>query len=290
MNNGSNNKKGFTQRELFYPVGDVSYEYLDLNGEQIYFTCHEPYNHKAQATIIIAFPFGHERTNAYLALTRWARYLAMSGLRAITFDYRGCGESSGPFEAFTFEDWEEDLGSIVRTCRERYPRNVIILSGLRLGAILSSRVFSYPLGDGLLLWEGLDSGHTMFMEILRLKMSVEVLIGIRSKKIARQKNISELASEHKIYVLGQFWTPKLWKSGFKCKLIRPDEHEVRPWTEMRLNSKSITLNENGLPIRHIRIPGPSFWNSSPILNPKVDELFVQSRDWILSAIATMGIK
>jgi len=280
------NKKGFTQKDLFYPAGNVLYEFLDLNGEQIYFICHEPPHHIARATVIIARPFGHERTWAYLTLTRWARFLAMSGLRAVTFDYRGCGESSGSFEDFTFEEWEEDLKSIIGICQERFPGNIIFLSGLRFGGILASRVFSRQLGDGLLLWNSPDSAHSMLREILRVKLSIEAATEISAEKPSRRKDIADLESNRKIYVLGQFWTPRLWNSSFLCTLRRPDEREVRPWIEMHINSRTTAQIRDHPHIINVQNTIPSFWNSLPTLNPDVDDLFIQSRNWILNVVNT----
>jgi pimeloyl-ACP methyl ester carboxylesterase len=286
----STNIKGFTQKDLFYPASDVTYEFLDLNGEQIYFICHEPADNITQATVIIARPFGHERTSAYLTLTRWARFLAMSGLRAVAFDYRGCGESSGAFDDFTFEDWEEDLEYVFHICRERFPRNAFFLSGLRFGAILASRVFSRALGDGLLLWNGPDSVRSILNEILRMKLSIEALAGIPNIKLSRQSYIAELESDRRIYVGGQFWTKRLWKNSSLCTLVRPDENEARPWIEIRLNPQLISPKENNLHFRNIQIPTPPFWGgASSILNPDVHNLFIQSRDWILSVINKSNI-
>jgi alpha/beta superfamily hydrolase len=284
------NKKGFTQKDLFYPVGNILYEFLDLNGEQIYFICHEPAHHLARATVIIARPFGHERTCAYLTLTRWARFLAISGIRAVAFDYRGCGESSGSFEDFTFKDWEEDFRSIIGICQERFPGNIIILSGLRFGGILASRAFSRQLGDALLLWNSADSAHSLLREILRLKLSIEASAEISAEKPSRPRDIADLESNHKIYVLGQFWTPRLRDSSFLCTLKRPDENEVRPWIEIRFNSHTMAQIPDNPHIINIQKATSPFWNSLPTLNPDVDELFIQSRNWILNVINTIEKK
>jgi pimeloyl-ACP methyl ester carboxylesterase len=45
-----------------------------------------------------------------LALDAWA---ARTGRSFIRFDYRGCGESSGAFEAFTLEDWRDDALAVI---------------------------------------------------------------------------------------------------------------------------------------------------------------------------------
>lgn len=45
-----------------------------------------------------------------LALDAW---MARTGRSFIRFDYRGCGESSGTFEAHTLEDWRDDALAVI---------------------------------------------------------------------------------------------------------------------------------------------------------------------------------
>ena len=45
-----------------------------------------------------------------LALDAW---MARTGRSFIRFDYRGCGESSGTFEAYTLEDWRDDALAVI---------------------------------------------------------------------------------------------------------------------------------------------------------------------------------
>lgn len=45
-----------------------------------------------------------------VALEEWA---SAAGRAFIRFDYRGCGESAGAFEAFTLDDWRDDVLAIV---------------------------------------------------------------------------------------------------------------------------------------------------------------------------------
>lgn len=275
-------KRGFTQRDLFYPVSDVTYEFLDWKGEQLYFVCHEPEDADAIATVIIAEPFGDERGCAYLTLVRWARFLASSGFRVVRFDYRGCGESSGSFSEQTFLGWEEDLEFVVRACLARFFGQPPILFGLRLGAILSLRVFARGLGQALLMWNRLDSCEIMLREILRRKIASDAMEKILIKGKSRQHYIQELIAGRNIFVEGMTWTLPLWESGLACASILPRQSDIRPWLDVRLEAASQIAPAASFHLKPISIRDPAFWTPSPLLNPNVDELFGQSRDWLLT--------
>ena len=279
-------KRGFTQRDLFYPVSDVTYEFLDWKGEQLYFVCHEPEDVGAIATVIIAEPFGNERACAYLTLVRWARFLASSGFRVVRFDYRGCGESSGSFSDQTFLGWEEDLEFVVRACLARFFGQPLILFGLRLGAILSSRVFARGLGQTLLMWDRLDSCEIMLREILRRKIASDAMQKIATKGTSRQRYIRELIVGRNIFVEGMIWKLSLWESGSACVSILPRQSDARPWFDVRLEAAS-QIDPTASPhLKIINIQAPAFWTPSPLLNPNLDELFMQSRDWLLTVAIT----
>jgi len=275
-------KRGFTQRDLFYPVSDVTYEFLDWKGEQLYFVCHEPEDAHAIATVIIAGPFGNERSRAYLTLVRWARFLANSGFRVVRFDYRGCGESSGSFSNQDFLRWEEDLEFVARTCQARFFGQPFILFGLRLGAILSARVFSRGFGQALLMWNRLDSCETMLLETLRRKIASDAIENIATKGTSRQLYIRDLIAGRKIHVDGMTWTFPLWESSSACITVLPGQEDSRPWLDVRIEAASQSSPTEGSHLKTINIRDPVFWSPSPLLNPNVDELFMQSRDWLLT--------
>lgn len=276
-------KKGFTQRDLFYPVSAVTHEFLDWKGEQLYFVCYKPKDAGAIATVIIAEPFGNERTCAYLTMVRWARFLASSGFQVVRFDYRGCGESTGTFSDQTFQGWEEDLEFVVRTCLTRFFGQPLILFGLRLGAILSSRVFARGLGQTLLMWNCIDSCEIMLREILRRKIASDVLQKIAPKGISRESYIQELIIGRSIFVEGLSWTKSLWQSGSTCASVLPGPSDVRPWFDLRFGAPFQIAPAASPHFKTINSQAPAFWIPSPLLNPNLDELFMQSRHWLLAA-------
>lgn len=64
-----------------------------------------------------------------VAIEAWAR---AAGRGFVRFDYRGCGESAGDFEAFTLADWRDDVLAVI----DRLTAGPVVLVGSSMGGWL----------------------------------------------------------------------------------------------------------------------------------------------------------
>ena len=263
---------------LFYPPGQVTHTFLDSRGDQIYVVIHEP-KEKIHAVVVLAGPFGIERSASYIHLMRWLHYAAALGFAVLYFDYRGAGESSGSFASFTFSDWEKDAEEMAHHAKRLWPGKRIILQGLRFGALLASRLFARGLGDGLLLWEPPKSANAMLVEILKRKLAADLTCATNATPQSRGQLISVMEAGGTIEIEGTPWNPALWQGSTAFALAVPDERERRPWHVIRLgtspqpNSLSRSANHS-----YAVIPKPPFWFKVTTMYPNLAPLFELSRE------------
>jgi predicted alpha/beta hydrolase len=105
-----------------------------------------------------------------------ARALAREGFDVLRFDYRGCGESSGSPEEFTFEDHAEDAAVAAVELERRAGVPCRGMLGLRLGAAVAARA-AWATGREplLVMWEPVADGARYCGELLRTAMANELV-------------------------------------------------------------------------------------------------------------------
>jgi alpha-beta hydrolase superfamily lysophospholipase len=116
--------------------------------------------------IVICNPFGYETICAHKSLLAFAEACAATGVSALRFDYRGTGDSSSTGgEEDQISAWCEDIRAAIeflqRTCSVRR----ICLLGVRLGALLATRVAAQHNVDSLIAVAPVVSGKRYLREL-----------------------------------------------------------------------------------------------------------------------------
>lgn len=108
-------------------------------------------------------PFAEEHKQGYRVFVELARALAAEGFPCVRFDYRGTGDSEGPFTDFTLAGGAEDVGTAAALLRERTGAERLGLVGLRLGASIAWRAAADGLAASrLVLWQPIVDGKLFY--------------------------------------------------------------------------------------------------------------------------------
>ncbi len=108
-------------------------------------------------------PFAEEHKQGYRVFVELARKLAARGFPCLRFDYRGTGDSQGPFTDFTLAGAIDDIAAAVACLRERAGIERVGLVGLRLGASLAWQAVERGLDAApLVLWQPIVNGKLFY--------------------------------------------------------------------------------------------------------------------------------
>ncbi len=91
-------------------------------------------------SVLVLPPLAEERKACHRILCDLARAMATSGAAVLRVDYRGTGDSTGDFEAFSVSDWLADAEAARAWLRDRYPGCEPAVLGIRFGATLATRL------------------------------------------------------------------------------------------------------------------------------------------------------
>jgi dipeptidyl aminopeptidase/acylaminoacyl peptidase len=108
-------------------------------------------NNKTAPWVILCHGFTSHRIGPSYFFVALGRYLASSGVNALTFDFAGCGESEGQFTDITVSSLCSDLVSAYRFVNDSYNPSKLFILGHSFGgtvAVLSLDIIAI---DGLIL-------------------------------------------------------------------------------------------------------------------------------------------
>lgn len=121
---------------------------------------------------VICSPLGHEYTHSHRALRHLADRLALGGMPALRFDYRGVGDSPGDdFEPDLLRHWIDDIKAAVAKARSLSGRNRVCLLGVRLGATLAALAAGEIDVDYLVLWAPCVNGRRYLREMKAIALA-----------------------------------------------------------------------------------------------------------------------
>jgi hypothetical protein len=186
--------------------------YFTVPGAHLYTVLHR--TAKPLARVLLVGPFASERHSTYTPWVRWARYLAEHKVEVLRYDYRGIGESTGSFEAMSFNDWEEDLRLLAGWLRQRSPNVPLILNGLQLGALLAGRAFDGGVGDGLLLWAPPVTANEALRATLKRRVGFEQVLKFGDERKSASEYIRQMEQGCSVEVDGYLWSADLWRESF----------------------------------------------------------------------------
>jgi alpha/beta superfamily hydrolase len=107
----------------------------------------------ARGTVLFVPPFVEERKGALPVFVRTARALAERGVASLFFDFGGCGDSEGEFDAQPPDVFEADCEAVWAWLARAFPAAPRALLGLRCGALLAARLAARrPGAAACVLW------------------------------------------------------------------------------------------------------------------------------------------
>ncbi len=132
---------------------------FQADDARLYGVLHCPEGQRRALGLVFCPPFAEEQKQAYRVFVEMARQLGKLGFPSLRFDYRGTGDSSGPFADFSIAGAVRDIGAAAAFLRQRASVQHVGLIGLRLGASLAWRVADQGLDAALLvLWQPIVDG------------------------------------------------------------------------------------------------------------------------------------
>jgi pimeloyl-ACP methyl ester carboxylesterase len=264
----------------------------DAGGEQLYRVLHR--SDEPIGQVLLMGHFVTERPFSYAPWVRWARHLAQRNLSALRFDYRGCGESTGTFERFTFASWLEDCRFAYGTLEAQNPGLPIVLNGIGLGALFAARLFQEGLGAALLLWSPPSNGADSLRDTLLRRSAFDVVNTSEGRPASKPDYKASLEAGQSVEAAGYLLTPGLWREATAMNLALPAgggsggvDARGREWKVRKLKQSEVPL-----------VPGGGVWQAlnpgirmrGVPLSPDMGVFFQENSDWIRAAIQKPAVK
>ncbi len=193
-------------------------------NEWLHGSLHEP-DEAARGAALICAPLFEERKSAQRALVEFARALCRAHWLVLRFDYRGCGDSAGDFDAYSVPDWQEDVREAAAFLRARGPDLPLALIGLRLGGALALRSAGACAAETVALWAPALDGRRYLRDVLRRKM-VKEMMGQGQARTRRNDCFEDLEAGRRLDFDGYAVTSRLYRD--LAALVPPANGEPSP--------------------------------------------------------------
>ena len=132
--------------------------------------------------VVFCAPFAEEHKQGYHVFVELARRLEAHGIASLRFDYRGTGDSEGPFADFTLAGAIDDIASAAALLRDRTGVEDVTLVGLRLGASLAWRAAEDGLdASHLVLWQPIVDGKLFYRLNIRRMLIRQMMTDGKAK-------------------------------------------------------------------------------------------------------------
>lgn len=262
--------------------------YFASNGVRLFGILHRPPS--PRLALIFCNPYGGEMVCGYGRFARWAKELEQDGIAVLRFHYRGTGESAGSSGEFDFEAACTDTEAAVTWMREHLGGGQVGLFGYRFGATVAARVAARMRPDVLLLWAPVLDTPAYAREILRLRLTLEVVHRHHTQVPAtRRRTIEQLEAGQCVDVLGYDFSPafhrqllakNLWEPPDRTQVLwlaraqegNPGADQVREWQAAKVE------------VDYRAIPEIVFWEKFP---PELPAHFAAvSRGWLREWLGT----
>ncbi|MBZ5638238.1 MAG: alpha/beta fold hydrolase [Acidobacteriia bacterium] len=246
-------------------VDEISGYLAMPDGCSVYVRQYTPEGGGRKRPVVVVPADGEERTWSQRTMVNLARSLARVGHPVVRFDFRGQGESDGPFEATDVGSRLEDLAAVVERTRS-WSGVAPSLVGFRLGATVAAHHAAATAGvvGPIVAVEPVDSIPTYIDDMLRKNLANQ--FAVQKKVIVNRKQLLERVRSGTNVSCNGFHLSR----GFLESLERLEQAGV----QQRIAALSALWisrpagQEAGVP-RGI----PTFWSERPILGPHPSELF-----------------
>jgi len=162
---------------------------FDCGGDPLVGILHLPPHPRKRGIVMVVGGGPQYRAGGHRQLTLWSRALCEQGYAVMRFDYRGMGDSHGPFRGFT--DVDDDIRSAV----DRF-------------------VAAVPELQEVVLWGECDASSAILLYAYRdrrVKAAVLLNPWVRTEAVAAQAIL-------RFYYVQRLMQPAFWKKLFSGKL------------------------------------------------------------------------
>ncbi len=235
--------------------------------------------------LVFCNPIFEERKAAHRVLVEAARSLARAGFRVLRFDYRGCGDSPGAFDAYGPATWLQDIAAALAELRKHGPDTPLGLLGLRVGAAMALHASAVEAGIELtVLWEPVLDGQQYIEQELRRKMVREMVMR-KGDRSSRDELIAGLRGGASFDYEGYPIAPHLYEelgslnpktAGTGRHLVVNISHRKEP--SEPLADWVVELNGCGHDAVVHTVQHPPFWNLVGMSD--CSELIERTTNWI----------
>ena len=224
-------------------------------------------------SVLYVQPFAEEMNKSRRMAALQARAFAARGYNVLQIDLFGCGDSSGHFGGARWDIWNEDVALAVEWLAKR-AEGPMHIWGLRLGALLaldhsrqSGRSFA-----GLLLWQPVISGAQFMTQLLRLRLTSEMLAGAAAGTGTEQLR-AQLAAGRALEIAGYEIAPELALAIERLDLASlPPQNVPAHWFEVTAEGKPSPAlrrageawSATGAEVELHSVRGEPFWSSVEI--------------------------
>ena len=137
--------------------------HFDTHGARLFGVLHLPDDTSRDLGVVFCPPFAEEHKQGYRIFVETARRLAAAGVPSLRFDYRGTGDSEGPFTDFSLAGAIADIQAAANLLRTRAQVEAVALVGLRLGASLAWKAAEQGMAvERLVLWQPIVDGALFY--------------------------------------------------------------------------------------------------------------------------------
>jgi exosortase A-associated hydrolase 2 len=250
-----------------------------LNGMagELFITHYSPLEYLPRHGALIVFPpFAEEMNKSRHMIALQARALAAEGMRVLTVDLYGTGDSEGDFEEARWEVWHEDI-SIAAAWLHKQGVTCISALGLRLGALLAmdfSRQWQSRL-ERIVLWQPVQDGAAALNQFLRTRWVASMLHAARETESTRELR-ERLRSGASVEVAGYCLSPQLFRSIEGLQLVPLGSPGSPPihWLEVVSaegspfplpSERALEMwRKTGVPVSTAGVRGERFWATPEI--------------------------
>ena len=197
---------------------DITQHIIRHNVSALYAMLYEP-SAEATASIVFCNPMFEERKSTNRAMTEYATFLCSKGFQVLSFDYSGCGDSSGNFEDFSMNDWLADITAACSFLKNKSANSPLGLFGLRFGGSLALQYTKeLPPCDFIIAWEAIISGKDYVEQQLRKKLMKE-MITFSKNHGTRAALLEQLHNGESIDLDGYALTPEIYNDLCRIDLM-----------------------------------------------------------------------
>jgi pimeloyl-ACP methyl ester carboxylesterase len=179
--------------------------------------------------------------------------LVAKRIEVLRYDYRGVGESTGPFRDMTCESWTDDVRQLTGWLRSRQGKVPLILHGLEMGGILAARAFQDGGADALILWSAPANANKVLRSTLQRWIGPQQLLKSEDERRPASHYFRLLDQGESVEVDGYEWTSRLWRESLTFDLpaamIPPNDPAriyKRPVRIVELGKNAAPLVKGGL--------------------------------------------